>query len=564
MKNQEIAKIFYEIADILELQEVPWKPQAYRKAAQAIESLPKKIEEIAERDELEEIPGVGESIAEKIQEYLKTGKIKAYEQLRKQIKVNVGELSQIPELGPRKIKTLYQKLGVKNISDLKRVIKQGKLAKLAGFGEKTKQTLLEGIKFVQGKPQRMLYVQAQQIAQEIVPLLKVERIEVAGSFRRGKETVGDLDLLVISGRPEEISANFTSMPMVKKVLAEGKTRSSVRLTNGLQVDLRVVSEKEFGSALLYFTGNKEHNIELRKLALKKGYTLSEYGLFKVKGKKWVAGRTEEEIYRQLGMAYIPPELRRNDGEITAALEHKLPNLVQVKDINGLFHQHTLWSDGKHSLLEMAQEVERLKFKFISFNDHFGKIKIAHPLDEKRLVKYLTEIENVRKKVDLEIFSGIEIDILKDGRLPLSWSRLKELDFVVGSVHSSLNLPEPEMTSRICFALENGFFHALGHPSSRLINTRPSIKANWEKIFQTAKENSVFLEINASPKRMDLSGEQVKSALRYGNQFILSTDAHDLEQLQYYPLGVLSARRGWLKKKDLVNCWSLGQIRKSLR
>lgn len=567
MKNQLVAKILNNIADILELQEVPFKPQAYRKAALTIESLPEDVEKIYGQGKLEELPGVGEHLAKKIEEIILTGKLKYYEILKKEIKVDLEELNEIPFLGPKKIKVLYKKLNIKNVHDLEKAIRQQKLRTIAGFGEKTEQTLSEGIKLFRTKPKRFLYASAAAVVNEIKTEFKkyafVQRVEIAGSFRRGKETVGDLDFLVVSSQPKKVMGVFTSFPGTK-VIAKGSTKSSIRLANNMQIDLRVVNEKEFGSALLYFIGNKDHNIELRKLALKKGYTLNEYGLFKIHGKKWVAGRSEEEVYHKLGLKYMEPELRENTGEIAAALNHKLPQLITVKDIQGTFHTHSNWSDGNNSLLEMAQQAEAMKFKFISFNDHFGHLGITNPLTEKRLKGYLTEIDKVQKKVGLKVFSGIEIDILKDGSLPLSKQKLKELDVVVAAIHLSTRMNEPEMTARVCNALENYPINILGHPTDRLLNERKGLALNLDRVFETARKNKVFLEINSSPNRLDLSGESIKSALKLGCKFAIGADAHDLSQLQFYPLAVNMARRGWTEKKDILNCWSLPKIEKALQ
>lgn len=568
MKNLEIVKILNNIADILELQGIEFKPYAYRNAARGVEALTEDIAEIYQQGKLEEIPGVGKSIAEKIEEILKTGKLQYYEKLKKEIKVDLEELNQIPGLGPKKILVLYKKLKVKNVKDLEKALKQHKIRELAGFGEETEQNFLRGIQFLKTKPKRFLYTQVLPIVTEIKNYFKkfefVERIEVAGSFRRGKETVGDLDLLVISNQAEKVMKLFTSLPDIQEILSKGSTKSSIRLRNGLQIDLRVVEEKEFGSALLYFIGNKEHNIELRKLALSKRHTLSEYGLFKVKDKKWVAGRTEEEIYSRLGLKYMEPELRENSGEIKAALENKLPKLIINQEIKGVFHNHSLWSDGGNSLLEMAQKAEELGFKFISFNDHYGHIGITNPLNEKRLAAYLKEIEKVRKKVKIKVFSGVEIDILKDGTLPLPKEKLKELKVVIGAVHLSLKMPEKEMTKRVCSALENYPINILAHPTDILLNTREALTLNLDKVFEIAKRNNVFLEVNSLPDRLDLNGTNVKAAIEAGCKVAIGTDAHDTAHLENYSLGVLTARRGWAEKKDVLNCWELPKIEKALK
>ena len=568
MKNLEIVHILNNIADILELQEVQFKPQAYRKAALEIENLTEDIEEIYQKGELEEIPGVGKNIAEKIAEILKTGKLQYYEKLKKEVAVDIEHLNEISGLGPKKIKILYNQLRVKTVADLEKACTTHRVRELEGFGEKTEQMLLEGIQLVKTRPKRFLYIQALPlvnfIKEKLSKLLFVETIEVAGSFRRGKETVGDLDFLIISEQPEKVMNAFTSLPDVKEVLAKGKTKSSIRLSNGMQIDLRVVHKTEFGSAMNYFIGSKEHNVELRKLALNKGLTLSEYGLFTVKRKKWIAGKTEEEIYTKLGLQYIEPELRENMGEIIAAKKNALPKLIASKDVHGVFHNHSTWSDGSNSLLEMAQQAEQLKFKFISFNDHYGHIGITNPLNEKRLQEYLKEIEKVRKKVGIRVFLGVEIDILKNGTLPLSSKMLKELDVVVASVHVAIKMPEAEMTRRVCSALENYPVNILGHPTDRLLNVREPLQLNLEKVYETARQQGVFLEINSSPQRMDLSGEKIKAAKDIGCQFALSTDAHSTDGLMTSSLGILSARRGWLETKDVLNCWTMPKIEKALR
>ncbi len=567
MKNLQIARILNNIADILEIQEVQFKPQAYRKAAMAIESLPEDIEQLAKEGKLEEIPGVGGSIAEKIKEIVETGKLNYYEKLKKQVPVDVEELNAIPGLGPKKIKALYQELKVCSLKDLEAAIKKGKVQQLEGFGEETAKNLLQGIEVLRKRPKRFLYAQAAPIAASILEHLGklplVQKIEIAGSFRRGKETVGDLDFLAISKEAERVMKAFTSMPGVKNIIAHGTTRSSVLLENGMQVDIRVLHEKEWGSAQLYFIGSKEHNVELRKLCLKKGYTLSEYGLFTLKGKKWISGRTQEEIYKKLGMHYIEPELRENTGEIEASLQNKLPALVEVKDIKGVFHNHSTWSDGAESLLAMAQKAEQRGLKFISFNDHYGHIGITNPLNEKRLGGYLKEIEQVRKKVKIRVFAGVEIDIMKDGTLPLSKEKLKQLDVVIASVHMAQKMSREDMTKRVCRALEEYPVNILGHPTGRLLNAREPIELTMEKVFEVARKRNVFLEINSQPARMDLNGELVKKAKAAGCRFALSTDAHHAEGIGFYPYGVLMARRGWLEKKDLLNCWSLPQMEKAM-
>lgn len=568
MKNLPLAQLLYEIADLLELQEVPFKPQAYRNAARSIENLSEDIEKIYQQNQLEQIPGVGKSIAEKIVEFLKTGKIKYHDQLKKSSGIDVEQLMRIPNLGPKRIKILYQKLKIKNVDTLEKALRAGKIRTLSGFGEETEKYLLKGIEILKAHPHRWPYAQALPVVNEIISYLKsskfVTRAEVAGSFRRGKETIGDLDILATSTHPEKVAELFVKMPDVKEVLASGTTKCSILLNSGIQVDLRIVAEKEWGSALLYFIGNKEHNIELRKLALSKGYTLSEYGLFKLKGKTWVAGRTEQEVYDKLGLKYMEPELRENMGEIQASQNNQLPKLITSKDISGIFHLHSDWSDGNNSLLEMAQKAEALGMKFISFNDHYSRLGIINPLNEKRLTAYLKEIDNLRKKVKIKILSGIEIDIQKNGSLDLPPEKLKQLDVVVAAIHTSLDLPEAEMTKRVCHALENYPINILAHPTCIRFGERERININLEKVFAAAKKNNVALEINSSSKRMDLPGHLVKAAIDTGCKLVISSDAHDTDALNNSYLGLLCARRGWAEKKDILNCWDLKKMEKELK
>ncbi len=570
MKNIEIARILHSIASLLEIKEERFKPQAYRKAAQSIESLSEDVADIHARGELQQISGVGEHIAKKVVEIIETGRLKYYNKLKKEVKVDVEGLSRIPSLGPRKILALYKKLKIKNIKDLEKEIKKQKIRKLPGFGEKTELLLQQGIDFVKSSPKRFRYASLIPVVDEIISDFSkekyVDKIEVAGSFRRRKETIGDLDFVVISKQPEKVMRKFVSMNDVKETIASGKTKSSIRLGNNLQIDLRVVTEKEFGSAMNYFVGNKNHNVALRKIALKKGYTLSEYGLFKYKNNKkgkLVAGKKEEDIYKNLGLQFVPPELRENLGEIEAAQKKSLPKIITQKAVKGFFHTHTKWSDGTNSILEMAHEAENLGFKFISFNDHFGPIPIANPLDLKRLKLYLKAINKAQKKVNLKIFSGVEIEILKDGSLPLSNQWLKKLDVVIASVHLSLKMKEKIMTDR-CLKAMSYPINILGHPTDRLLGERPPIELNFAKIFAKAKENDIFLEVNGAPKRMDLSGENVLAGKKIGCKFALSTDAHNSSHLKYRNLSVNLARRGWLERKDILNTWSLPKIERALQ
>ncbi len=572
MRNLKVAKILHEIADFLEMKGVQFKPRAYKRAAMAVESLSKDIGGIYKEEGLkglDKIPGVGESIAKKIAEIIKTGKLKYHQKLKASMPVEVGELMGIRDVGPKTIKLLYKKLKIKSLKELKKAVKQQKIRKIKGLGKTIEENILEGIKFKKESGKRMLLGRVMPIAEEIkeklFSLKEAKKVEITGSYRRKKDTIGDLDILVISDKPAKVISSFCSFPEVKKVIAKGTMKSSVKLENGLRIDLYVLKEKEFGSALNYFTGSKEHSIELRKIALKKGYTLSEHGLFSVKTKKWVAGRTEEEIYKKLNMQFIPPELRENRGEIEAALKHKLPDLVKPNDLKGDFHIHSKWSDGNDTIEQMALEAQKLGLKFITITDHIGHLKIAKSLDEKDIKKYIKEIDRVQKKVKIKIFKGAEIDIKKDGNLDVSSSVLKELDVIMGAVHSSFKMPEKEMTKRLCYAMENYPINILAHPTGRLLQERPGYSLNMEKLFETAKATNTFLEIDASQKRLDLNDINIKAAIEAGCKISIGSDAHNKDQLQFIKtLGIPTARRGWAAKKDILNCWSLPKIRKVLK
>ena len=564
MKNQTLAKILYQISEILELQEVEFKPRAYRKAARMIESLSEDIQTIYQKQGLKgllTLPGIGKGIAEKIIEFLETGAINYYSKLKKETKVNLEELSKVQGLGPKKIKLLYKKLKIKNLKDLEKAIKKQKLRKLEHLGETTEINLSKSIKLIKQGKGRLLLGKTYSLANEIKSYLQntpgVKRVEIAGSFRRGKETIGDLDFLVISKKPKQVIDAFTSMPEVKQVLAQGTTRSAVRLTNNLNVDLRVLQEKEFGSALQYFTGNKQHNIALRKLALKKKYTLSEYGLFKLPKKTYVAGKTEKEIYAKLGLQYIPPEIRNNAGEIEVALKNKIPKLADKPKAE--FHMHSTWSDGINSLSEMAAQAQKLGRKVIAFSDHIGDLGVVNSLEGRRFSQYCTAIDKLNKKSDILILKGAEIDIDKKGNLLATPQMLKKLDVVIGSIHMGFKGTKKEQTNRICKAMEH--IDILGHPTTRKINTREELPLNFDRLFETAKQTNTFLEINGTPERMDLKDTYIRKAKEVGCKFSLASDAHSIEDFHNLNYALINARRGWLENKDVLNCWSLGKIKK---
>ena len=561
MKNKEVARVLYAIADLLEIKEEKFKPNAYRKAAQNIELLPEDIEKVFEQGNLEKIPGVGKNIAKKIEEFLKTGKLEYYERLKKEIPVDVEALSSIEGMGPKKIKTLYNELGIKNLSELEKAAREGKIREIKGMGEKTEKKILESIAFARKGKRELLGVILPE-AMELKALLekKVEMISIAGSLRRMKETVGDMDILAFSSQPAEVMDFFTSMENVEAVIAKGETKSSVRLGSGIQVDLRIVPKESFGSALQYFTGSKEHNIEVRRIAVRAGCKLNEYGLFK--GEKRIAGESEEEVYRALGMDYIPPELRENRGEVEAAMAGKLPHLIEYGDVKGDLQMHTKWSDGANTIEEMVEEARKMGHEFIAITDHVGSLKIAGGMDEDEIRKQMREVEKVNEKYDdIHVFYGVEVNIMKDGSLDMGKSVLKDVDVVVAGIHSGLRMSEEEMTTRMIKAMESGVVNIIAHPTGRIIQRREGIKLDFEKVFDAAKENGVIMEINAQPARLDLNDVHVKRAVEKGLKLSIGTDAHNLSNLHYINLGVAVARRGWAEKKDIVNTYDIKKLEK---
>lgn len=573
MINPELAKVFYEMADILEMQGVQWKPLAYRKAARSIETLEKDIKDIYNKNGLKglkEISGVGEGIAKKIEQYIKTGQVNEYELLRKSVPSGVEEMMHIYNMGPKKAFRLYKELKIKSLQELESAAKMGKIRKLEGFGEKSEQDIIRGIGLAKMGQERILLGNVLPIARNIVDKLKklkeVKKIEIGGSTRRMKETCKDIDILVISKNSKKIMDFFTSMEDVRHVLAKGPTKSSVALKQyNLNADIRVLEPKSFGSSLQYFTGNKDHNIKLRQIAIKKGYKLNEYGLFKAKTDKYICGKTENEIYKKLDLKYIEPEMRENTGEIESAKKNKLPKLIQYNSIKGDLHMHTTWSDGGHSTEQMIKASIDMGYEYIAITDHSQSERIAHGLDKKRLLKHLREIDLLQKKYKkIKIFKGSEVDILADGSLDYPDSVLKNLDIVVASVHSRFKSLKEEMTNRILKAMDNKYVKILGHPTGRLINERPPYEVDLEKIFEKAKERNIALEINSSPSRLDLSDVNIKKAIEMGVKLVISTDSHSTEHLRFMELGIAQARRGWAKSKDVLNTLSLNKFKKSLR
>lgn len=571
MKNPEVAKLLRMMAIYLEMKGISFKPQAYEKAAYSIEALDEDIEDFVKKkgkEGLKNLPGVGESIAEKIIEYLKTGKIKELEELKKEVPVDVETLTSIEGVGPKIVYKLYKALGIKTIEDLEKACLEHKIRRLPGFGEKSEEKILKGIQFYKQGGQRAILGFIIPAVEELVNYLKesglAKEVVPAGSYRRRKETIGDIDILAVSDKPEKLMDYFVNFEGVEHVYAKGPTKTNVRLKIGLDADLRVVPEESFGAALAYFTGSKDHNIQMRELAIKKGFKLNEYGLFD-KNEKRIAGRTEEEIYEKLGLEWIPPEMRENRGEIQLALEHKLPKLIEYGSIRGDLQVQTNWSDGQNSIEEMVEEAIKLGLEYICITDHTKSLAVAGGLDEKRLLKQIEEIDKLNKKYrgKITILKGAEVNINKDGSLDLSDEVLAKLDFVGVAVHSYFNLPRKEQTERIKKALSNPNVHCLFHPTGRIINKRPAYEVDIDEIIDFAKKNNKILEIDAYPDRLDLKDEHIKKCVEAGVKMVIDTDAHSVLHLQFLDLGVAQARRGWATIKDILNTLPLKEFLKYL-
>ncbi len=577
MKNQEIAHILYEIGIFLEMKDIPFKPYAYQKAAIGLDSLEKDVEEIYNkggRKALEDIPGVGESIAEKIEEYLKTGRIKYYNDLKKKMPIKIEELTNVEGIGAKTIKTLYKSLRIRDIQDLEKAARGHKIRKLASFGEKSEENILQAIAFLKKSKERFLLgdtlPQVNNIIVRLKSLDEVKDASIAGSIRRMKETIGDVDILVVfKGKQEEIKTKkimdfFVSMPEVIKVLGKGSTRSSVRTKKGFDIDLRLVPEKSYGSALQYFTGSKEHNIAIRKLAIEKGLKLNEYGLFR--GRKAIAGKTEQEVYNALGMDWPAPELRENQGEVEAALRGVLPKLVELKDIKGDLHCHSRWSEGNNTIQVLVDRTIKLGYQYVGISDHTKALRIENGLDERELAqqaKKIVEINRglVKKGFKFRVLQGAETNILRDGSIDINNEALKKLDYVITGIHSSFKLPKSEMTERIIKAIKNPYINIISHPSGRVLGKREKYDYDFDKILRAAKEFGKVLEINSHPARLDLNDQSIRMAKETGVKMIINTDTHNINNLQFMEFGVNQAKRGWAENKDIINTKPLSQLLK---
>ncbi|MFX1263853.1 MAG: DNA polymerase/3'-5' exonuclease PolX [Promethearchaeota archaeon] len=567
-KNAEVARALKEIAILIEVEgKDKFKPKAYMRAVRSVTSLGEDIEAIARRGELEQIPGVGKAIAEKIQSYLETDTIDLLEKLRERVPVKVMEIEAIPGVGPKTIKLVYDQLGVTDLESLEKAANEGRLANLKGMGKKTQDQIIEGIKLVRVGMRRSLLADAMEVAEKIEQHLQalpqVRRVEVAGSYRRRRETVGDLDYLVDADDVEPVMEAFVTYGDVADIIARGPTKSSIRLKSNLQVDLRVIPAESYGAGLQYFTGSVDHNVHLRAIAQKRGLLLNEYGLFR--GDKKVAGADEQGIYEKLGLQLVPPELREDRGEVEAAQEGKLPTLLELEDIRGDLHSHTDASDGKNTLDEMLEAASKKGYEYYCVSDHTQSLTIANGMDEERVLKRIAEIDEINDsgKYKMRVLKGAEVDILREGKLDLDDSVLEQLDVVTLSVHS-MGKDRKEMTERVCHALESKYAHILGHPTGRLLLRRLQLEIDLDAVFEAARKNKVIMELNAHPERLDLNDGNLRAATRVGLKIAINTDAHRISHLDYMRFGVYQARRGWITKEDVVNTYPLEELLRMIR
>ncbi|NPA40759.1 MAG: DNA polymerase/3'-5' exonuclease PolX [Aquificae bacterium] len=564
-KNKELARIFEKIADILEfLGDNPYRIGSYRRASNLISELPEDIEELYRSGKLSKLPGIGSSTLLKIEEFLRTGTVKKYEDLRKRVPEDLLELMDVPGIGPKTLKVAYEKLGVRTKEDFMRVLKDGSLAKLPGFGPKKVENILKGIELWKSTQERIPLIEAYSMAQDVVEYMKkapgLKEISVAGSLRRMKETIGDIDILVSADKRDwsKVHAHFVKYPEVQKILAKGETKSSVVLKNGRQVDLRTVEPESWGAALQYFTGSKQHNIRVRDIAKEKGLKVNEYGVFKADTGERVGGEREEEVYELVGMQWIPPEIRENWGEIELALEGKIPTLVELEDIRGDFHMHTNWSDGINPLEEVVEFSFRMGYQYIVIGDHSQSARVANGLTPERYKeqwKLIDKLNEVYNEKGFYILKGCEVDILPDGSLDLPDEILEGFDFVVASIHSRFN---QDNTYRILKAMENPYVNLIGHPTGKSPGQRESYPLDMDRVIQTAKETGTALEINTF--RIDLSPENIRRCVEEGVIMAIVTDAHSTAHLPYMKVGVGIARRGWAPPELILNTRDIEGVR----
>ena len=563
-KNAEVAQVLKEISLLMEFEgKEPFKIRAYQRAVRSIGALGEDVAAVSERGDLTTIPGIGKGLAEVIKDYLETGDVKILSELRTRVPVKVMELDSIPGVGIKTIKTVYEKLGLTDLDSLEKAANEGKLAGLPGLGKKTEAQILEGIQVARSGIGRSLLSDALSVAEDLTKSLRtlpqVRQIVISGSVRRRRETIGDLDLLVDATDSKAVMDAFVSHSDVSSISAQGQTKSSVRLTSGIQVDLRILPEESFGAGLQYFTGNVDHNVKLRAIAQKKGLRLNEYGLYK--DEKQVAGKDEVGIYKMLRLDFIPPELREDKGEIEAAQRGELPTLLELGDIRGDLHSHTDQSDGKNTIAEMLDAAQAKMYEYYCVSDHTQSLTIANGMDEARLLKRIDEIDDLNSsgKWKMKILKGAEVDILSDGKLDITDDVLSQLDIVTVSIHSRMKDDKKTMTERVCHALENRHVHILGHPTGRLLLKRPEFEIDLEAVFDVARKHNIIMELNAHPQRLDLNPGNLRAATRMGLKIAINTDAHWTTELYHMQFGVFQARRGWLTKRDVINTLPLKKM-----
>jgi len=556
--NSDISDILREVADLLDIEGADdFRVRSYRQAAQSIDNLSGNLREMVKQDkDLTELSGIGESIAEKIKEIVSTGSLKQLEEIKQRVPEHLADLLKVEGLGPERVKELHDELDINSLEDLKEAVENQKVRELGGFGVKMEENIGKELKRTDGES-RILLIRAEEYAHPLVAYLEefdeIGRVEIAGSYRRRKETVGDLDILVTCDKKEAVMEHFTSYEDIQEVLSKGDTRSSVRMRSGLQVDLRVISDESYGAALVYFTGSKQHNIRIRERALDRDLKINEYGVFKENKEESIAGKTEKEVYESVDLPVIPPELREDRGEVKAAEQENLPKLITLEDLKGDLHMHTTYSDGGSSIKEMAEAAKELGHEYIAITDHSKRVTVANGMDADELAKQIEKIEEINSELDgIRILKGIEVDILDDGALDLPDDILKRLDLRVCSIHYKLGLSEKKQTKRILKAMGNPLFNILGHPTGRQMPDRGEMNLDMETIMEAALENGCFLEVNATPRRMDLNDRYCRMAKERGLKVVISTDAHSTGELEHQKYGVFQARRGWLEKEDVIN------------
>ena len=566
MRNAEIGQLFGAMADLLEIKgENPFRIRAYRRAAQSLETLSEDIEIAAREERLKAIPGIGGDLAAKIVEYLATGRIAELETAREAIPRGVVEMLEVPGLGPRTAKLLFDQAGVRSLAELEERARAGQLRGLPGIQAKTEANILKGIEILRRGQERMPLGRALPLAQSLVQALErlpdVDQLVVAGSIRRRRETVGDMDILITSSRPAAVMEAFAALPDVASVIGRGPTKASVRLREGLQVDLRVVEPESFGAALVYFTGSKQHNIRIREMAQRKRLKISEYGVFDETTGQRVAGRTEEDVYRTIGLPWIPPELREDAGEIEAALANRLPPLVEVRDIRGDLHDHTDASDGRLTIEALVESARARGYQYVVVSDHSRSSTIARGLSADDLLAHVERVRAVgRRFADIAVLAGSECDVLPDGTLDYPDEVLSRLDIVLAAVHSHFTQPREEMTRRLCAALAHPSVNILAHPTGRRLGQRDASAVDLDLVFQTAARLGKAVEINASPGRLDLGDVPARRAVELGALVAISTDTHAAEDLANVELGVAIARRAWIGPERVINTWPLDRLR----